>query len=584
MHVAVKPSARHPIFVSTQYDAVTGPVRRLGVVIVSPRENRHLDTCLVSLMREMATMEGTPVTVAVAAPGLSHTRLVEFRREYPGVDWLTLDEHASTARALNAGLARVLPYSRFVLLCAGDIEIQPGAVRHMIDFLHHHPDADGCVGGLGDVAARPGWTLTRLLSFLSPRLTGFRRATSLQTAWCMLRAEAFYRVGGFDEALETRDCESEWAYRARKGHLRLWYLPDARAQSLSGSPGVRERFHSHGLRATFGARVPRFDLDLVSLLGENNGYSKVWTEPQLDAGQTSGSQVQLGFGAAVTPGRVPSGNDRLDDRVIAFISCVSEPEQYLWCRRHIEALEIPPGYRVEVHFVLGAKGLPSAYNTVMRQSKAKYKVYVHHDVYLLNRRLLYEVLDIFSDPSIGMIGVVGATQLPENGVWFRNNPLNCFGLVLDYRRSVSRRFLGPLNRRRIRPTHFRAVPERVLPVVTVDGFLMITQYDVPWREDLYDGFIYYEGPHCLEFIRRGLAVVVARQERDRVWCLHYGRPDGKERTSEEDAAYHAEFDRVVEIFRREYAAFLKVPAIELLKRYRGTEPHIAGAWRNGSKV
>ena len=258
----------------------------------------------------------------------------------------------------------------------------------------------------------------------------------------------------------------------------------------------------------------------------------------------------------------------LDDRAVAFVTCVSEPTQYLWCRRYIEALEIPDGFRVEVHVVPGAKGLPSAYNAVMRRSNAKYKVYLHQDVFLLQRRMLYDVLDIFSDPGIGLIGVVGATRLPVNGVWFRNNGLYCHGQVLEYRRSMTRRFLGKWNRRRLRRWPFRPVRSRILPVAAVDGLIMVTQYDVPWREDLYDGFIYYEGPQCLEFIRRGLAVVIPRQEPDRIWCLHYGPPEGKERTPEQDAAYQAEFSRVSEIFRREYGEFLRIPAVELLRRYR----------------
>ncbi len=27
-----------------------------------------------------------------------------------------------------------------------------------------------------------------------------------------------------------------------------------------------------------------------------------------------------------------------------------------------------------------------------------------------------------------------------------------------------------------------------IPVECIDGLLMATQYDVPWREDLFDGF------------------------------------------------------------------------------------------------
>lgn len=358
----------------------------------------------------------------------------------------------------------------------------------------------------------------------------------------------------------------EWPEEAR-----VW------AQELADLEDAIRRMRQE-YRSPSAPRIPRFRLRLP--------------EPEVPAGgpPTAGAAgLSCGEGRPFFSGPDGAGDvvyprEVLDPRAIAFVTCVSNPDQYAECLRYIKALEIPEGFRVEIHAIVGAKGMPSGYSAVLRKSRAKYKVYLHQDVFLLHRRLLHDALEIFQDPSIGMIGVVGATQLPPNGVWFRNNPLHCYGQLWEYRKSGGpKKLLGPLNRRGRTLMQFRAVRPAVLPVATVDGLLMITQYDLPWREDLYDGFIYYEGPQCLEFIKRGWAVVIPRQERDRIWCMHYGPPDGEERTPQAQAAYMAEFDRVMEIFRREYAELLQVPADELLRRFRGrpVSPP-AGGEANGS--
>lgn len=566
----VKEPQREMVIVSTGYDGARGPSLPLGIV-VAPRDallNRDvLEQSLESMLAAVEELESTPVKLVVVTQGPLPAWAGELQEQASALTWLTVGTGASRAQALNLGLATVLPNCRLVLLCSGDVVVQPDALRSMMDFLRRHPDVDGCVGGLVDAGGSRLRIRTRLDSFgsfLAPRLDRSHKSTLPGTSWCMFRAEVFHRIGGFDESLAPGDDELDWARRAREARLVFWYLPDAAVTCLTPVAPVRKAMAAGRVQRPAGQRIPGFQPDLLALFG---------AKARSVGAENRETDVAAGEGVPAAPA-APHGG-QLDDRTVAFITCVSEPEQYLRCRRYIEALDIPPGFRVEVHFLLGARGLPSAYNRVIRQSKAKYKVYLHQDVFLLHRRLLYDVLEIFSDPGVGMIGVEGATRLPEKGVWFWNNGLYCHGQVLEYRRSWNLRFLGKWNRRRVRLRTFRPVRSRVLPVAAVDGLIMITQYDIPWREDLYDGFIYYEGPHCLEFIRRGLAVVIPRQERNRIWCLHYGTPDGKERTAEQDAAYQAEFKRVAAIFCREYASDLQVPVVELLRRYR-QQPRVAG--------
>lgn len=257
----------------------------------------------------------------------------------------------------------------------------------------------------------------------------------------------------------------------------------------------------------------------------------------------------------------------MDEKAFEFITCVNDEVLYEQCLQHIDALEIPPGYRIIKTKITGAKSMAKAYDEAMKASEAKYKIYLHQDTFIINRRFLFEVLDLFTKyPRIGMIGVVGATRLPSSGIWFKNNALFCVGEVREYRRWNGLTWLWG-NPCKEGLMLFRKVFKPFVPVVVVDGLIMITQYDLPWRQDLYGGFIYYEGPQCLEFIKHGYMVVVPRQKV--TWCLHRG--NRTEKTKEERAKYQEEFRKNMEIFRKEYGWFLHKSAKFLLRQYQPKE-------------
>ena len=56
-------------------------------------------------------------------------------------------------------------------------------------------------------------------------------------------------------------------------------------------------------------------------------------------------------------------------------------------------------------------------------------------------------------------------------------------------------------------------------VEAVDGLFLATQYDIPWREDLFTGWHLYDTSMCKEMQRRGRRVVVPNQSED-FWCIH----------------------------------------------------------------
>lgn len=242
----------------------------------------------------------------------------------------------------------------------------------------------------------------------------------------------------------------------------------------------------------------------------------------------------------------------MDPHKISFVTCINDEVLFKRCRSYLDELIIPPGYTVEFQEIRGAKGMASAYNQAIQQSNAKYKVYLHQDTFILNRNLIEDFLNFFvTYPKVGLMGVVGGTRLPKTGIWFEAG-LHSFGKVREYRSAGIWLPLPYWNRRKERVVRFRPVAKPYQPVLVVDGLLMITQYDIPWRTDLYDSFLYYEGPQCLEYIKHGYQVAIPYQKKP--WCMHYGPQIA--RTPAQQKKMWEGIRKNAEVFLREYREFI----------------------------
>lgn len=195
----------------------------------------------------------------------------------------------------------------------------------------------------------------------------------------------------------------------------------------------------------------------------------------------------------------------MNDKKISFIICADNVQYYEECVRYIEELEVPDGYCTDILCIQEAASMAEGYNGGMRESDAKYKVYLHQDTFILNHGFINEILRIFTeDKRIGMIGFAGTDKISINSQGCLNWNI---GNVVNY------------NGRAVDDTDFlRQKKERWIPVEAAAGFLLATQYDVPWREDFLDGWDYYDVSQSLEMRRRGYQVVVPYQQT--AWCYH----------------------------------------------------------------
>ena len=169
-------------------------------------------------------------------------------------------------------------------------------------------------------------------------------------------------------------------------------------------------------------------------------------------------------------------------------------------------LEVPDGYSLDILYyresVSEGTSKFSVYDLVMRESNAKYKIYLDENVVITNGNFVSDLLKIFqSDETIGIIGISGAIELSTHGISLYSS------------RRCGKSFIGEqkiLN-------DWGGNNENYKEVDIVDGFLFATQYDVYWRHDLFKDDFFGFTAQCVEFKKMGYKTVVANQKEPWIW-------------------------------------------------------------------
>ena len=194
-----------------------------------------------------------------------------------------------------------------------------------------------------------------------------------------------------------------------------------------------------------------------------------------------------------------------NDKKVAFIICANSELYFEECQWYLSQLCVPERYEIDIICISEAESMAAAYNAAMQSSNAKYKVYLHQDVFIYHKDFIEDVIRIFqSNPELGLMGVIGGVNLPQNAViwdaWNRGCTYAC---------NIKKAF--SIERNQINNGSF-------IEAEAVDGMLMATQYDLPWREDLELGWDFYDISQSLEFRRKGYKVGIPIQEKP--WCMH----------------------------------------------------------------
>ena len=143
-------------------------------------------------------------------------------------------------------------------------------------------------------------------------------------------------------------------------------------------------------------------------------------------------------------------------------------------------------------------GLGEAFNEIMAESNARYKLYLRSGFEVREPKMLDKMKELFDyEYKCGILGISGAEYIPVNTdiLWTQKR----FGRVLTQAKE-----------------YLWQTPELVAqPVAAVDPFVYATQYDLPFQTD-FDSFYYLTLAQCMEFKRLGYDSLVMRQ--DEAWA------------------------------------------------------------------
>ena len=193
----------------------------------------------------------------------------------------------------------------------------------------------------------------------------------------------------------------------------------------------------------------------------------------------------------------------MNKKKVCFIMCVNNEDYEREQMKYLRELIIPEGYEMDVISIKGASSMTSGYNEGMHACDAKYKVYLHQDVFIINKNFIADMLRIFDEEEIGMLGMVGAPKLPENCIMWNTSRVGKLFFNMIYQAGEST--IGEID-------------GLYSEVEAIDGLLLATQYDIPWREDLFQNWDFYDVSQSQEFLRAGYKVVVPNQKQP--WCIH----------------------------------------------------------------
>ncbi len=185
--------------------------------------------------------------------------------------------------------------------------------------------------------------------------------------------------------------------------------------------------------------------------------------------------------------------NRINKRKFCFIICVNNEGYLEECLWYIDRISVPDGYEKEHVVIRDAKSMTSGYNQAMKLTDAKYKIYIHQDVLLVNVNLLSQLLTAFEDPSVGMVGVLGKRE---------------FILSAEYSEHWDTGAVEVCNGTNAIYFNFSPEAKGWTGVRAIDGMFMATQYDIPWDEEHFDGWDFYDISQCEQFRRGGYRIVV----------------------------------------------------------------------------
>lgn len=194
----------------------------------------------------------------------------------------------------------------------------------------------------------------------------------------------------------------------------------------------------------------------------------------------------------------------MDEHKVCFIVYHISDVYLEECIKYLNRLIVPEKYSVSL-LIVKDESVCRGFNEAMNISDAKYKIYLKDTAFIRKRDFIYSILEIFEEPDIGMIGMLGIEELDNDGVFIHSQR---YGGILFNDASLD----------------YKARPvitfdNKYIDVAAIDEFIAVTQYDILWREDIFENEDYCIFSQCGEFKKKGYRIVVPGQGKH-AWVIN----------------------------------------------------------------
>lgn len=167
------------------------------------------------------------------------------------------------------------------------------------------------------------------------------------------------------------------------------------------------------------------------------------------------------------------------------------------CLASVCELEVPENCDIDVSVVRDGEIYKSIDGIGQAMVAADYRVFLDDTTVIVDKEVLCKAVSIFRrEKKVGLLGVTGAKVLLTDGLSATSpKRLGCY-----YDETADRVVKGTIS------------AEDFEECLTVDGFLLVSKVDIPWREDLFSDTEFLASSACIELKRLGYKVGVIREE------------------------------------------------------------------------
>lgn len=189
----------------------------------------------------------------------------------------------------------------------------------------------------------------------------------------------------------------------------------------------------------------------------------------------------------------------MNSNKILFVIYLSEKVKYLECEKYLEKLNNPNNMDIEIVSVSDHSGLAKAYNNVMNQSDAKFKVYLNDSTMIINKEFIPDTINLFKEyPEIGAMGMCGTKSVPVSLKWWEST--STYGTCSQENSD------GQLE-----VTKFNEIVGEWEEVKYIGGPIIITQHDITWNEKSIEIESMVNVMHSIQLKESGLTLGVPKQ-------------------------------------------------------------------------